>query len=268
MIVDVEKVASVIREIAIEEILSRYGRLKNGQISTKSGPNDFVTEADVAAERKLARALEDLCPGAVFVGEEGAAKDPSLIDKLGSEGTFWIVDPLDGTRNFINERPQFGTIVALVVDGQICAGWIYAIPDDAMAIGSSGEGVSYKGSMLQSPLPRSDTISGYRAVGNLDEPWKSTLLPAMRSAFKTDPAHCSAYGYLDLIRARREFALYSRCHPWDHAAGVLMVSELGGRAEYLDTGEDYRPYPSRGRPLLVANSQAHWRDVLERLIPS
>ena len=254
MIVDPEKVASVIEEIAEAEILSRYGKLAKKDIDTKSGPNDFVTAADHAAEAALRRALSDIYPGAGFIGEEGVADDPESLAQLEGDGAFWIVDPLDGTRNFIERVDEFGTIVALVVDGETQAGWIYGAPDRKIAIGMRGEGVSWDGERMSASDDQVVALTGYRAIGNLAEPWKSRLIPQLKTQFETQPARCSAYAYIKMIRGQEHFGLYSRCSPWDHAAGVLMLNEIGGKAEYLDDNAPYRPVATQGRPLLAASN--------------
>jgi len=266
MIVDPDRVGRLIAEIAEAEIASRFGRLEEGDIDTKTGPGDFVTEADRAAEATLKRALHDVYPGAAFIGEESVADDPSLLLSIDDAGAFWIVDPLDGTRNFVEGRREFGTIVALVDKGEIRAGWIYAIPDRALATGSRGDGATWAGARL-GPVNAASALgnAGYRAIGNLAEPWKSDLVPRLRARFKTEPARCSAYVYIRLIRGLNPFALYSRVHPWDHAAGVLMLNEIGGRAEYLDDASPYAPVPAQGRPLLVAGTGDLWRSVSARL---
>jgi fructose-1,6-bisphosphatase/inositol monophosphatase family enzyme len=261
MIVDLEQVASVIAEIAETEIASRFGRLKKRDIGTKTGPNDYVTEADRAAEAALERALRDICPGARFVGEESAAAEPATLDALNGDGAFWIVDPLDGTRNFVQRKEEFATIVALVVDGEIRAGWIYAIPDKAFAMASLGDGAEWRGEKMGPPPENEGRLWGYRAIGNLLEPWKSEMVPRLRKRFTTKPARCSAYVYVHLLTGHADFALYSRCSPWDHAAGVLMLREIGGRAEYLDTGAPYAPVSTQGRPLLVAGRDDNWMRV-------
>lgn len=266
MMVDLQEVAAVIAEIADEQIASRFGKLTEAEIDTKSGPHDFVTAADRAAEERLAAALREFYPDAIFIGEESVADDPSLLSKLGREGAFWIVDPLDGTRNFVQGRAEFGTIVALVVNGEICAGWIYAIPDKTFAISEKGGGVAWRGETL-GPVPPPDApLKGYRAIGNMAEPWKTQLVPRLKEKFETEPIHCSAYGYINLIRGHHDFALYSRVHPWDHAAGILMINEIGGRAEYLDDGSVYAPLPTQGRPLLVAGSCSVWETARAALV--
>ncbi len=266
MIINPDKVAAIIAEIAEEEIASRYGKLATSDIETKSGPNDFVTAADQAAEARLEHALGDLYPGAGFIGEEIAAREPAIVERLKGDGAFWIVDPLDGTRNFVQGRPEFGSIVALVEDGEIRQGWIYAIPDKAFAIGSKGDGASWRGEALAPVAATQGPLKGYRAIGNLAEPWKSRIIPKLKESFETEPVHCSAYGYINLIRGLRDFALYARVHPWDHVAGVLMLREIGGRAEYLDNGAPYAPQATQGRPLLVAGSAQTWRCVRTAVI--
>ncbi len=259
MIVDPEKVASLIAEIAEEEIMARFGVLAEGDIDTKSGPNDFVTAADHAAEARLKKALCALYPAAGFVGEESAAADPALVNRLETEdGAFWIVDPLDGTRNFVQGREEFGTIVALIEKGEIREGWIYAIPDKACAMASKNDGATWRGERLGPAPAKEENLFGYRAVGSLQGQWKDDWLPRFRAKFETEPARCSAYAYINLARGLRDFAVYSRVYPWDHAAGVLMLREIGGKAAYLADGAPYRPHVTVGTPLLVAGAGDLW----------
>ncbi|NNE42221.1 MAG: inositol monophosphatase [Marinicaulis sp.] len=266
MIVDPERVAAVVREIADEEVGKRFGKLQAGEIDTKSGPNDYVTLADRAAETKLERALSDIYPAAGFIGEESAAADPAIVDALHGDGSFWIVDPLDGTRNFVQGRKEFGSIIALVEDGELRQGWIYAIPDGKFAIGSVGDGVIWDGDKL-GPLPSAaGRLKGSRAIGNIDDKWKPTIVANLRSRLETESIPCAAYSYLGLLQGKRDFALYSRCSPWDHVAGILMLREIGGEARYIDKNEPYSPPVSQGRPMLVAGSQDRYRRVCDQLL--
>ena len=265
MIIDPDKIAAIIEKVAQTEIAARFGKLKDADIDTKSGPNDFVTQADHASEAALKRAFAGAYPGVTFIGEESAAANPAILDALRGDGAFWIVDPLDGTRNFVQQKEEFATIVAYVEDGVTRAGWIYAIPDKAFAIASSGDGATWKGDQLGPLKENRGVVSGFRAIGNLAEPWSTEMVPKLRSSFVTQSARCAAYAYVHLLTGAKDFAIYSRCSPWDHAAGVLMLTEIGGRAEYLDTGDAYRPVATQGRPLLVAGNEPGFRRVADAL---
>lgn len=262
MIIEPEKVQAVIAEIAEEEIMGRFGALSDHDVHTKSGPQDFVTAADRAAEARLEKALIGLYPGASFIGEEGAAADETLLARLDHErGAFWIVDPLDGTRNFVEGRREFGTIVALIENGEVRQGWIYAIPDRACAIGSKGDGATWRGERLGRVVSTNTPLAGYRATNSIHPEWKDRILPILRDQFETGPARCSAYAYINLVRGERDFAVYSRVYPWDHAAGILMLREIGGKAAYLEDDAPYAPRLTVGRPLLVSGSNDNWLQV-------
>ncbi|MEM9494484.1 MAG: inositol monophosphatase family protein [Pseudomonadota bacterium] len=265
MSIDPGAVASLIAEIAEEHISPRYRKLAEGDIQTKSGPNDFVTEADLAAEAALEQALRGLYPGAAFIGEEGAARNPAILNDVQKQGAAWIVDPLDGTRNFIQGRDEFGTIVALVEGGKTRMGWIYAIPDKKCLIAQEGAGAEWAGKSLAPLASANGELRGLRAVGALEAPWKDTLAPQLRAGYETTSVRCSAYGYIKMALGERDFALYGRVHPWDHAAGVLTLEEIGGRAGYLDNQAPYTPENVIGRPFLVAGAKDRWDAVSKRL---
>jgi len=268
MSVDPDKVAALIAEIAAEHITPRYGKLSDDAIRTKTGPNDFVTEADLAAEAALQKALTAMLPGSAFIGEEIAASDPGVLDKIDDAAPVWIVDPLDGTRNFVQGRDEFGSIVALVHGGETRMGWIYAIPHETCAIGVKGGGATWGGERLGKVAQVTGALAGFRAVGSLKGALGEQLVAAMREHLETEPARCSAYAYIALARGEADFALYSRAHPWDHAAGALILNEIGGRDEYLDDGSAYTPAPTLGRPLLAAGSSENWVRVKNILLES
>lgn len=261
MIVDVEKVAALIAEIAEAEIAPRYGKLKAEEIRQKAGPHDLVTEVDEATERALEAALRGVHPGAGFVGEELAAKNPAAADVLSGAGAFWVVDPLDGTRNFVNRVDEFGVIVALVENGETRAGWIYAVPEKASAIAEKGEGATWRGARVE-PLKRArDKLIGLRSLGWLPPERADRMRTVLKEKFESRSNQCSAYAYLSLIRGKADFKVSSLIHPWDHAAGVLMVNETGGEAAFLDDEDPYRPMGSVQKPLLVTASRGEWAGI-------
>lgn len=265
MSLDPERVAARIGEIAETEIMSRFGRLGPAEVREKSGPSDLVTDADEAAERALRIALHEFRPGAAFVGEEIAARDPSVMQAIGRAEAAWIVDPLDGTRNFMRGVREFGVIVALVEHGVARAGWIYAAPLRQCAIAVAGEGATYDGAPLRTQPMSGGKLRCLRSLAWLPQPRQDEMRAALAQKCDSTPGHCSAYAYLKLARGEIDFKVSSRIHPWDHAAGALLVSELGGRTAFLVDGADYAPQPSIDAPLLAVAPGRDWTAISEWL---
>ena len=263
---DPQRVAALIADIAETEIAPHYRKLRADAVRRKSGPNDLVTIVDEATEGALRNALTPLAPGAGFIGEEAAASDPSIVAALSGDGAFWIVDPLDGTRNFVNGVDEFGTIVAYVENGVTLAGWIYAIPDKAMAIGVRGQGATFRGERVKKAGRVSDPPVGFRSTGWLTAEWRDRLTLSLRKNVASRPGHCSAYAYLKLLSGEVDFKLSSRVHPWDHAAGALLLHEAGGAVRWLGAGDDYAPRDSRDHPLLATAPGRDWADIARRLL--
>lgn len=265
MKVDTDRVSTLLAEIAEELILPKFGHLKENEVKVKSGPNDLVTEVDEAVECALRQRLSDLAPGAGFIGEELAAADPSSVEALRGEGAFWIVDPLDGTRNFVRGIEEFGTIVAFVVDGQTRGGWIHALPAGRTLAAESGAGAFWDAEKLTRAASSRDRLIGLRSLGWLAPERQNRMRERMSDAFDSRPSHCSALAYINLALGRADFKISSLIHPWDHAAGVLALEEAGGRAAYLDSGAAYFPAPSVNQPMLACAGADRWAVVADVL---
>ncbi len=259
MTVSAARVAAALEKVAREVILPRFGALGADDIRQKSGPNDLVTEVDEQAEAALKTLLGDILPEARFVGEECVAKDKALEELIAGPGAVWVVDPLDGTRNFVKGVPEFGTIVALVVDGKTVGGWIYAIPDGYCASALLGEGALMAGApvAVAPPKPR---YTALRSLGWLEPNEAVRVRARLQRDFDATQSHCSAYAYLSLARGAVDLKLSSRIHAWDHLAGALILSELGGRTAFLD-GAPYSPGPSVDRALLATAPGRDWEAV-------
>ncbi|NWG71714.1 MAG: inositol monophosphatase [Parvularculaceae bacterium] len=261
---DPHKVAARIAEIAEAEIMSRFGGISPEEVREKTGPTDLVTVVDEAAERALRVALHEFRPDAAFVGEEMAARDPAIGQTITRADAVWIVDPLDGTRNFIRGVREFGVIVALVEKGRARMGWIYAAPDRHCAIAVAGEGASCDRAPIRT-RPASGRLRALRSLGWLPQPRQNRMRDRLAEVFDSAPGHCSAYAYLKLARGEIDLKVSSRIHPWDHVAGALIIAELGGRTAFLDTGADYAPQPSVDAPLLAVAPGRDWAGIGGRL---
>src|SRR4051794_38313993 len=115
---DALRLKEVLARAGVGEIMPRFRRLGAGAIREKTSALDLVTDADEAGERAIRAEVEALWPDAVFVGEESTAHDESLLARIGDAELAFIVDPIDGTTNFANGVPLFGTIAAFAVRGE------------------------------------------------------------------------------------------------------------------------------------------------------
>lgn len=260
--IDVQRVAALIEEVAAAEILPRFRQLGEGDIREKS-PGDLVTVADEAAEAALAARLTALLPGSVVVGEEAAAADPEILDRLSGEDYVWIVDPVDGTSNFAAGRPEFGVIVALARRDEVIAGWIHDPVGRRTVTAEKGGGAWSAGERLHAARPGLlSAMSGrlwLRGQENQDLVRKSANFAAAYTL------RCAALEYMRLAVGELHFAFYRVSNkPWDHAAGVLVHAEAGGHAARLN-GDRYRPSEMKGGLLLAPDAES-WRRILDVLL--
>lgn len=251
MFPDIEKVADLIRAVAEAEILPRFQRLAESD-SWEKRPGSVVTVADQAAEHALTRGLEDLLPGSTAVGEEAVADNPDLLHRLNGEVPVWIIDPVDGTRNFADGKSDFAVIIAFAVDGETRAGWIYRPIEKTLATAVAGEGAWVDGKRVRvaasAPIARMTGSLGARLRRNKE------FSGRFNSVTNTK---CCAVDYLAIITGKIHFAYYRNLMPWDHAAGHLMHREAGGYSACLD-GADYHPGIASEGGMLLAPGAGDW----------
>ena len=121
---NLEAVSKIIITIAKDEILSRFNHLQQNEISEK-GMGEIVTAADIQSEIRLAKELTSLIPESKVIGEEEYDQNKSIIERFDGDEPVWVLDPLDGTRNFSQGKPCFCTIVAYCMKNTTYLGWIY-----------------------------------------------------------------------------------------------------------------------------------------------
>lgn len=262
---DLDRVSSVIREVAESDILPYFRQLAEGQVREKTGPTDLVTVADEAAERALTSRLAGLLPGSVVVGEEAASADPAVLDRLSGDAPVWVIDPVDGTLNFAAGRPTFAVIVALVQGGRTVAGWIHDPCGRRTAVAAVGEGAWMDGRRLRvaAPAPPS-AMRGAASMWFCAEETGRRIKAGLAGMGGHVSLLSAAHEYLCLIGGETHFSLYHRLMPWDHAAGVLLHAEAGGHSALVD-GTPYRPVLTGGS-LLMAPDEASWHAVREQLL--
>lgn len=202
---------------------------------TKSSSTDVVTNADAAAERLLRQRLFQNRPGDAWLGEEsGSAAAVPVSDHPGA-GIRWIVDPLDGTVNYLYDLPGWAVSVAAEHQGQIIAGAVVVPSNGEVFCASLGQGAECNGRPV-GVRACDDLASALVATGFSYDPEVrerqghvlASVLPKVRDIRRFGAAAADlcalAAGRVD---AYFEFGL----QPWDRAAGVLMAREAGARVE-------------------------------------
>ncbi|WP_141013517.1 inositol monophosphatase family protein [Nocardioides sambongensis] len=228
--------AAIAAEVATEAaaLVRRHAAAGVGVTATKSSEVDVVTEADRAAEELIRARLLARRPGDAILGEEGD-------DVAGTTGVRWIVDPIDGTVNFLYGRPDHAVSIAAELHGRVVAGVVHRIPDDRRYQGHVGPDGSAVATVdgrplrVRGPAPLAhrliSTGFSYRAeVRAVQGAAVARLLPVVRDIRRA--GSCA----LDLC-AVAEGALdgYSEegVNLWDHAAGAFLARAAGARFEVL-----------------------------------
>jgi len=211
------------------------GEIENLQVSLK-GPANFVSAADRRAEEILYEELTRARPGYGFIGEEGGTR--AGADKTNT----WIVDPLDGTTNFLHGIPQFAISIALEREGVLTAAVIYNPANDELYVAERGKGAFLNDQRLRVAARRrlDDSViaCGLPHIGRGDLELARRELAEMMGRVAGLRRFGAASLDLAFVAAGRLDGYWERnLSPWDMAAGILLVREAGGTATGL-TGND------------------------------
>ncbi|MQS36084.1 inositol monophosphatase family protein [Streptomyces katsurahamanus] len=252
---DLSDVEEAIRKAAAAEIMPRWRQLAAHEIVQKSGPHDLVTTADRLAEEHLTASLTALLPGSVVVGEEAVHADPSIYDAIRGEAPVWIVDPVDGTRQFVRGEQGFCTLVALAVRGEVLASWTYAPALDQMATARKGAGAWLGSERLLpgAPEPGADLEVAMSHPDYTTDEQKRALLSLDTPGVRARPCGSAGLEYLGIARGMVDAVAFSWELAWDHAAGLLLVAEAGG-ADLTLTGEPFRIAGGNTLPFTAART--------------
>lgn len=266
---DAYAVAQMMREVAQAEILPRWRQLSPAAVRFKTSIHDIVTDADEAAETALTEMLLKRFPAAVVVGEEAVAANPSLLGTLAGADFAFIIDPVDGTKNFSSGLPLFGVMVSVAARGEVVAGIILDPVGDDVAIALRGEGAwielpdgKRNDLRVARPAPLADTV-GCVAWNQLPEPLKTTVLTNLAKVRAAPSYRCAAHEYRMIAAGHYHFLLQGKLMPWDHAPGWLLHREAGGYAARFD-GSPYNAATHDGG-ILCAPDEESWHALHEAL---
>jgi myo-inositol-1(or 4)-monophosphatase len=211
------------------------GEIENLQVSLK-GPANFVSAADRRAEQMLYDDLLKARPGYGFLGEEGGTREGT--DKTNT----WIVDPLDGTTNFLHGIPQFAISIGLQREGTIIAGVIYNPGNEELYIAERGKGAFLNDTRLRvagrKQLNDCVIACGLPHIGRGDHELSRREMAELQPRVAGLRRFGAASLDMAFVAAGRLDGYWERnLKPWDVAAGIIMIREAGGTVSGIEGGD-------------------------------
>lgn len=239
----------------------------SGVAGEEKSPGELVSRVDHEAERLLAEGLAELTPGHAVIGEEAASGDPSLLGALHGERPVWLVDPLDGTPQFLAGSPDHAVMLALVDRGRTVAAVVHQPQYARTYTAELGAGTWRDEVRLRrEPTDPGDLAALRGAV------LRRFLPPDARRSVEENEGRfgnlapqttCAGVEYPRIAEGQADFLLFWRTLAWDHAAGALLLTEAGGVTLRPDRSA-YRPDDDRSG-LLAASDGATAEAVLTGL---
>ncbi|MEI5906018.1 inositol monophosphatase family protein [Bacillus spongiae] len=247
----------------IEEAGERIKKsfLKQLTIETKSNRNDLVTDMDKETEQFFIKNINEKFPDHRILGEEGFGD--SVED---TKGVLWIIDPIDGTMNFVHQQRNFAISIGIYENGVGRLGYIYDVVHNELYHAKKGEGAF----MNDQKLPNLPSVALEDAVIALNALWLTTnkhmdsskLVPLVRDVRAARSYGSAALEMAYVAAGRLDAYLTMRLAPWDFAAGKILIEEVGGvvtnlKGESLDV--------VRKDSVFVGKPTLH-QDILQRYL--
>ena len=256
-----QRVNKIIEDVVSTIIMPSFRALRPEDIHAKDTPGDpadVVTIVDQTAERYLIAALKDVVSGAAFIGEEAVCEDAALLDALSRSAPVWLIDPIDGTKNFAQGQPDFGVMLALVERGRTRASWMTvpaAQPAGYSVIAEAGGGTSVNATGVHCARGVPSTPRGTIHSRMMPADTARRVIDTLAGRYEPHASSGSAATeYSAIIRGEKDFVIYYRLLPWDHAPGALAITEAGGGAIHLN-GAPYSPLSPNQVTIVAASPE-------------
>jgi myo-inositol-1(or 4)-monophosphatase len=231
-----------------------------GMEATSKGLNDYVTNTDRAAEAAIIETLNNAYPSHGFLAEESG-------ETRGQVDIVWIIDPLDGTTNFMHGFPQFAVSIACQIEGRMEHAVIYDPMRQEIFTATRGDGAYLENKRLR--VSKQRTLEGaligtgfpYRENLQLLDPYMAMMKAVMQKAAGLRRPGSAALDLAYIAAGRTDGFWEIGLKAWDTAAGTLLIREAGGLIATLDGGE----YKQNGN--IVAGTPRVFNELLETIAP-
>ena len=204
-------------EKASKVLIRDFGEIEKLQVS-KKGPADFVTNADLKAEKIIIEELKKAKPGYSIISEE------SGIEKNKDKKNTWIIDPIDGTINFLHGVPHFAISIALKSDNEIISGLIFDPIKDEMFYAEKNNGAFYNNHRIKVSKKKELNDCLFATGGKIN---KDLNITYRRSG-------CAALDMAYVASGRYDGYFQYDLNLWDIAAGIILIKEAGGILNEID----------------------------------
>ncbi len=264
---NIAAISELVITIAKEQILPRFRKLATKDITAKS-PGDMVSVADTETENILAGELNSLCPAALVGGEEMIARNPQIMDKIIAADRAFLIDPIDGTNNFIRGDQKFALMLTYLYHGKVASAWIYLPFFDKIAVAETGGGACLNGEKITVSAGKfvASEMTGAAHINRFPDHIKKMARKNMKNFAANHPAFCAGYDYIALLEGRKDFSVYYRTLPWDHLPGSFIYTEAGG---YVRTLHKQRyTIHDQDKGLLSARNAEHWQQIHDIIFPA
>ncbi|OIJ13301.1 inositol monophosphatase [Anaerobacillus alkalilacustris] len=197
-------------------------------VEFKSNPNDLVTEMDRKVEGFFEEAIKKAFPDHLVLGEEGTGKEIKTLD-----GIVWIIDPIDGTTNFVHQQRHFAISVGIYENGIGKVGIIYDVMADEFFYAKQGQGAYLNGVKL----PELQETSVQKSLIAVNPGWllkEEALMKLVKDCRGARSIGAAAIELTAVAANRMDAYISLRLSPWDFAGGLIILEEVGAKVTTLE----------------------------------
>ena len=264
-----KKIIDYISELLVEVnksiILKYYKNLSSKHIDTKSSDDDFVSIADKESEIYIVKNLLGFLNINQYIGEETSYSNKDDHKTFKTNGLYWVIDPIDGTKNYINGKNEFCSMISLVFNSIPIASFVYCPLKDLLVYAFKGFGTyslkikTKKIDQLRIQQNSFTNIVGSGGTKGIHEPLRQKVLQNLRKY--TNRLFIGSAGIEAIMLASNEtqFVFHGRVTPWDHSPLDLIIKESGGCVYMLNDQTEFNIF-SEG-PILAASNDQIWKNI-------
>ncbi len=264
-----KKIINYISDLLVEVnkliILKYYKNLSSKHINTKSSDDDYVSIADKESEIYIVKNLIGFLNINQYIGEETSYSNKDDYKSLEKNALYWVIDPIDGTKNYINGKNEFCSMISLVFNSIPIASFVYYPLKNLLVYAFKGFGAysleikTKKIIQLRIQQNSFDNIVGSGGTKGIQEPLRQKVLQNLRKY--TNRLFIGSAGIEAIMLASNEtqFVFHGRVTPWDHSPLDLIIKESGGCVYMLNDKAEFNIF-SRG-PILAASNDQIWENI-------